>query len=369
MENFSQSNPIRYPDYHNCIASLACSLLQYYGINPPNSTLPQADALLQKKYKNIVLLLLDGMGMNILKKHLSKDSFFCRNVKTVYSSTFPPTTVAATAAADSGLFPNQSGWLGWTGYFDKIDKNIVYFFSKDDDTGEQLDYNVAHTYVPYESLLGKIKKSGVDTHYLAPFAEPFPQNYDAFCEEIRRLCHGKNRQYIYAYWDEPDASMHKNGIDGADIQKLLADIEKTTAQLAGRLQDTLLLITADHGHINVKNKVITDYPDITECLVRMPSMEMRALNFFIKDDRKEQFVSAFHRHFGDSFLLFSKKELMEKQLLGIGKNRAEVDPMLGDYLAAAIGDIAICNTPCRFKGNHAGLTADEMEIPLIALSL
>ena len=84
---------------------------------------------------------------------------------------------------------------------------------------------------------------------------------------------------------------------------------------------------------------------------------------------KEQFVSAFHRHFGDSFLLFSKKELMEKQLLGIGKNRAEVDPMLGDYLAAAIGDIAICNTPCRFKGNHAGLTADEMEIPLIALSL
>ena len=78
MENFSQSNPIRYPDYHNCIASLACSLLQYYGINPPNSTLPQADALLQKKYKNIVLLLLDGMGMNILKKHLSKDSFFCR---------------------------------------------------------------------------------------------------------------------------------------------------------------------------------------------------------------------------------------------------------------------------------------------------
>ena len=89
----------------------------------------------------------------------------------------------------------------------------------------------------------------------------------------------QNRQYIYAYWDEPDASMHKNGIDGADIQKLLADIEKTTAQLAGRLQDTLLLITADHGHINVKNKVITDYPDITECLVRMPSMEMRALNF------------------------------------------------------------------------------------------
>ena len=45
---------IKYPEYGRCIANLACSLLKYYGIEPPNSTLEQADALLEKKYKNIV---------------------------------------------------------------------------------------------------------------------------------------------------------------------------------------------------------------------------------------------------------------------------------------------------------------------------
>lgn len=359
---------IKYPDYRNCIANLACSLLQYCGVTPPNPTLPQADALLQKDYKNVVLLLLDGMGINILQKHLSEDGFFRRHLKSVYSSTFPPTTVAATTAVDSGLFPNQSGWLGWTGYFDKIDRNIIYFFSIDDDTGEQLDYNVAHTYVPYESVRDKIKKSGVGAHYLAPFVEPYPKSYAAFCEEIKRLCDMDGRRYIYAYWDEPDATMHKNGVDGDNIRQILTDIEKITEQLAGGLQDTLLLITADHGHINVKNESLTDYPDITECLVRMPSIEMRTLNFFIKDGMKEQFFQTFNRHFGESFLLLSKEELMEKQLFGCGNNHTELDNMLGDYLAVAIGDISIGNVPNHFKGNHAGLTTEEMEIPLIAIT-
>lgn len=40
---------IKYPDYRNCIANLACSILQYYEVTPPNPTLPQADALLQKE--------------------------------------------------------------------------------------------------------------------------------------------------------------------------------------------------------------------------------------------------------------------------------------------------------------------------------
>lgn len=37
---------IQYPDYQNCIANLSCSILRYFGIEPPNKTLPTADALL-----------------------------------------------------------------------------------------------------------------------------------------------------------------------------------------------------------------------------------------------------------------------------------------------------------------------------------
>ena len=360
---------LTYPDYHNCIANLACSILHYYGVTPPNPTLPQADKLLCRPYKNVVLLLLDGMGVSSMKQHLSEHGFFRRNLKSAYSSTFPPTTVAATTAVNSGLFPNQSAWLGWTGYFKELDRNIVYFFSADNDTGEQLNFDVANTLVPYKSIQEQIREAGTDAWYLMPFAEPYPKTYDALCEEIKKLCNNENRNYIYAYWDEPDATMHKNGVDGDDIRQLLSDIEAKTEQLAGELNDTLLLITADHGHINIRTRILTDYPDITECLLRMPSMEPRALNFFIKEGRQQQFEQAFRKHFGETFLLFSKNEVRKKQLLGCGNNHAKLDQMLGDYLAVAIDDIALCNTESEHKGNHAGLTEEEMTIPLIAVEL
>lgn len=359
---------IKYPDYSNCIANLACSLLQYYGITPPNATLSVADELLQKEYKNVLLLLLDGMGVNILEKHLAEDGFFRRNRRCSYSSTFPPTTVAATTAVDSGLFPNQSAWLGWTGYFPQIDRNIIYFWSVDNDTGEKIEeYHVAREFVPYTSIREQIAETGVATHYLAPFIEPHPKSYDLFCKEIKKLCDSDGKKFIYAYWDEPDYSMHDNGIDGEIIRRLVTDLEARTEELVAGLEDTLVLITADHGHINIKNESLTDYPDIMECLVRMPSMEVRALNLFVKEGMHQQFEKVFEKHFNGKFMLISKEEILNRQLLGCGESHTQLDGMLGDYLAVAVDDTAIGNVPGGHAGNHAGLTEEEMIIPLIAI--
>lgn len=274
---------IKYPDYQNCIANLSCSVMKYYGITPPNGTLAAADKLLDREYKNVVVILLDAMGVSSVEKHLKEDGFFRRNMVCSYSSVFPPTTVAATTALDSGLFPNQSAWLGWTGYFDEIDRNVIYFWNIDDGTGEKLtDVNAAWDYVPYWNTRDRISQTGVHGHYLAPFAEPYPEDYGSFCNEIENICRSDGRHYIYAYWNEPDTTMHRKGVDGENITELMRCLEKQTEELSERLSDTLLIITADHGHVNSENRVLTDYPDICRCLLRMPSMEPRALNIFVK---------------------------------------------------------------------------------------
>jgi len=41
--------------------------------------------------------------------------------------------------------------------------------------------------------------------------------------------------------------------------------------------------------------------------------------------------------------------------------------MLGDYLAIAVGRQALRMENKGFKGEHAGLTEEEMRIPLIAI--
>ena len=117
------------------------------------------DKLLEKKYKNIVVLVLDGMGKCILDNNLSKDGFFNSHLVGTYSSVFPPTTVAAITSIDSGKYPNESCYLGWDCYYEEIDKTVSVFTNCEACTNIQAEeYNVASTLRPYESIIDKINK-------------------------------------------------------------------------------------------------------------------------------------------------------------------------------------------------------------------
>jgi len=360
---------LKKPDYDRGIANLACSVLAHYGVTPPNATLAAADALLHRRWRNVVVLLLDGMGVTILQNHLSPEGFFRRHLRTEYSSTFPPTTVAATTAILSGLTPNQSGWLGWTGYFPQLDRNIVYFLNKDNDTGESIaEYHAAGRFVPYVKITDRIRSAGYEAYELASFLPPQPKTYDDFCAEIERLCSRDGEKYIYAYWNEPDKTMHEKGVDGPEIGLLIQRLEERTARLAEALQDTLLMITADHGMIHARCHVLTDDPDVLDCLVRPPSIESRAVNFFVKDGMQAAFEEAFHKHFGSDFRLMRKAEVLAEKLFGPGENHPALEGMLGDYLAVATGDATLRMVDKGYLGEHAGMTEEEMTIPLIAVS-
>ena len=73
----------------------------------------------------------------------------------------------------------------------------------------------------------------------------------------------------------------------------MIDKEKFKAGLRETV-DTIVFVVADHGHHNVVNLFIKDYPDIEECLLRNTSLEPRAVNFFIKPDKKEQSKRIYH---------------------------------------------------------------------------
>lgn len=361
---------IKYPSYENSIASLACSVMKHYGIEPPNGTLAVADKLIEaKRYKNVVVILLDGMGVNVLRENLSEDGFFRSHLVAEYSSTFPPTTVAATTAMMSGLYPNQSAWLGWTAYFPDENRNIVYYSSADADTGEAIGFDAANTLLPYESIFDKINKAGGTAHLVSPFIEPYPSDFEGIISIIKKLCSENGEKYIYAYYPEPDSAMHRTGISSDKSRDILRSLEKQVEELALSLEDTLLFVTADHGHTPIENEIMCDYHELMECLVRYPSIEPRAINFFVKDGMKECFEKLFREKYGDRFMLLSKDEVKSLGLFGIGNYHEKFDLMLGDYLAAATGNLALSNISSNgFVSHHAGLTEDEMTIPLIAFS-
>ena len=384
------------PDYSRCLVNLSNSILKRFGAETSADTLAEADAYLAGNYKNVVLLLLDALGISILEKHLAADGFFRSHLKTVYDSVYPPTTVAATTSVLSGLYPNGHGWLGWDMFYPALGKNVSVFTNNDQlaekegavpsERGPQggpewgvdslveprpaADFRAGFTYTPYKNILDRISEAGGSTFASLPFLPPFPDTLEKVLARVRELCGQPGRKFIYAYWNEPDTTMHTTGTLSDETHRLVVSIEEQVRKLAGELSDTLLLVTADHSHIDSRNLCLLDYPDVRNCLVRMPSIEPRTLGFFVKEEYMDAFPEIFRKHFGDDFLLLTGDEALREKLFGPGEDRPGLREMIGDYVAVAVSDSSIFNTHYEARmlpGGHAGLTAEEIRIPLIVV--
>ncbi len=355
-----------WPDYKNCIANLPNSILKKFGAETVGDTLPLLDGYLDKDYKNIVVILLDGMGKSIVEEHLEEDGPFRSHLAGIYDSVFLSTTVAATTSVLSGLQPCEHSWLGWDCYYPSIDKNVTVFSNNLQGTEIQAaPYNVAQTVTPYENIIRKINNAGKKAYMLAPFMENGPQNFIKMCDRIKILCDEPEVKYIYAYWNKPDGVLHRFGCKSPEARANVRELEQAVNELAGSVEDTLIIVTADHGHIDTRPETIQAYPQIYDCLVRKPSLEARVLNLFVKEGRKEVFEREFNKAFGDKFLLMPMEEVLEKRLFGTGREHKEFRKMLGDYLAIAIDDVALYFNDERFISMHGSVTEEEMLIPLI----
>jgi predicted AlkP superfamily pyrophosphatase or phosphodiesterase len=118
---------IQYPDYENSIVNIPNSVLAYFGTEPNDKTMPELDKLLAKGYSNVVVMLFDALGTEVLNRHLPSDSFLRKHVLKSVSSVYPTTTVSATTAIESGLMPNRHAWFGWTMYFPQVEKTWSSF--------------------------------------------------------------------------------------------------------------------------------------------------------------------------------------------------------------------------------------------------
>ena len=384
------------PDYNNCLVNLANSIEKKFGVETTADTLPLADKYLDKKYKNVVVLLLDAMGISILEKHLKEDGFFRSHLAGEYNSVYPPTTVAATTSLMNGLYPDEHGWLGWDMYIPDLDKNVTLFRNVEQSTekegaeptdtdqegkriwgfdsiqegSEAADHHVGYTYLPYKSVVDKINDAGGKAYYSMPFMPPFPQDYEAILKRVENLCSEPGEKYIYAYWNEPDGTMHRTGTVSEETHDMVTELETITEKYLSKLKDTLIIITADHGHMDSKNLCILDYPEVMKCLMRFPSIEPRTLNLYIKDEYKADFPEIFKKNFGDKFLLLTRDEVIENKLFGPGNIREGLKDMIGDYVALAVSDTSIFITHLEAQlmpGGHAGLTPEEYIIPLIVV--
>ena len=369
---------IMYPDYNRSILSISASILNKFGIKSNYPTLAEIDKFLKKDYKNIVFLILDCMGTEILKNDLPEYSILRRNLKTSVTTVFPSTTVAATTAFHSGTSPLENGWIGWMPYFKEYDSIIEIFTSKEFYTGKKLEIkNIGEDILKYETIYSKITKENPNICYHKVFPKFVPngaKNIEELCFNIFKATNNKNKcNLISAYWNEPDHTIHHNGVYSQEVKDVLKNIDYNIKKLVNKTADTLFIISADHGAVDIEEIYINNYNELTSCLKMPPSIETRFVTFFIKEGKLDYFKENFKKIFDNDFFLFTKKEFLESSLLGKGERHYKINEYLGDFVAISKSNKAIryaTESGLKFDrliADHAGLTKNEMEVPVIVI--
>ena len=361
------------PNWKQSNLNISATLAEFLGAPNSNATLPILKQELAKGYKNVVFICLDGFGINPIKINLSKNSFLRKNIKQVLTSTFPSTTTCATTSLTSNKLPLEHGWFGWCLYFEEINKIIDLYPGTNSLTGEKIDYtypisNNANCY--FNNTNSQYEINPVLPHFVKTKNEDIKiiiQNEIDLCKEIKEVCNKPGKQFVYSYIPEPDATMHIYGVSSKEAKEKIETINKLIEDLYNDLTDTLIIITADHGQVDITGYV-DFYKDkeLNEMLTCPAFLDGRTPAFNVKKGMKGKFEKLFKNRYGKDFKLYKSSELIKKGYFG---NKGEYGHLLGDYIAIGTYThkqfIGVENMK-RFNGHHTSLT-EEMQVPLIIL--
>lgn len=376
------------PNYNHSILGTITSILKYYNVETKYKSSKKLDDLLNKKeYKNVIFLILDGLGEHILNK-ISPEGYFSKNKIDCVTSVYPSTTTAALTTYYSGRPPYETGWIAWSQYFKEYGRALDMLSHNESYMGEPLKkplIDVYKTVVNYEPVFNKIEEAspGLKVYEIEPeYADRRAKrslkanNIDELIMNINDLCMIPDKKFILAYSDNPDGLLHKFGTTSEEVKKFVKETEEKIEKMVQSFDDdTILIISADHGHKDIqKAYTLLDYPEIVECLIMPASLESRALTFWVKEEMKELFVERFNRLFKNEFWLMTKDEFLNKyHFLGYGDKHYKIDDFIGNYVALSVaGSIIRIETllaegkPVK-KSTHCGLTKDEMEVPVIVI--
>ena len=383
-----ENKDIVLPNYEHCILGTITSILKYYNVKTNHKSSKKIDKILnERNYKNVIFLILDGLGEHILNK-ISKEGYLNKNKVDCVTSVYPSTTTAALTTYYSGCPPYETGWIAWSQYFKEYGRTLDMFSHNESYMGEPLKkplLDVFKTLLNYESIFYKIEKSSPDVkaYEIQPdYAERRAKravkanNIDEIVMSIKDLCAIPGKKFMLAYSDNPDGLMHKYGTDSDEAKQFIKETEeKIQKMVEGFDEDTLLIISADHGHKDIeKSYTLLDYPEIQECLIMPAYLESRVLTFWVKEEMKEIFEERFNKSFKEEFWLMTKEEFLNKyHFLGFGEKHHKIDDFIGNYIAlSTAGSMIRIETflaegkPVK-KSTHCGLTKEEMEVPVIVI--
>lgn len=342
------------------------SLRSYLNLETYHRTDSDVDQWLKENdIHRIAVLLVDALGTSVLKKHLNDDSFLLSHMYKSITPVFPPTTSASTTSIRTGKMPCETGWLGWNQYFKEKDDNIILFLNRSQ-YGNQEYPGFSYKALPVRFTEDELGEQG-DSIWPGWAEKNACSTYEDMWKKIIETDRNESKKYVYAYWDQLDTLMHREGPSSKKTNVYVKQLDIITEKYASQLSEhTGLIILADHSQVDVHAENIRKHTELCSCFRHLPALEPRTAAFYIKEEKKDFFAKEFLRLYGNDFDLYTEEEVIDKQIFGTGKIHPRFEEFIGDYLAIAKGRVSfLYGSDREVKGDHAGGSEEEAMIPLI----
>ena len=321
--------------------------------------LPAQVAALAHEHERVAFVLLDAFGWAFVQRHADHPLLRRMAIEPI-ASQFPSTTAAHLTTVYSGRPVTEHGIYEWQIYEPALDA-IVLPLPFVDTRGEPLALD-PRAIVPapsfFETLDVPVTALQPDaiwpsTYSSAALAGARVEAFETLADGVAWL--GREPGLTYLYWDAIDAAGHRYGPASAEFDAAAV----AALDLLADVRDTLLVITADHGQIDVSEIDYVDaaWPPLREHLRRAPAGSARDLFLHVSDP--PAVVEGLREALG---------ERAEVHLA------ADLFPAAGERLRARLADVCVLPAPgrmawleaypsrqLRFKGHHGGRTAAEAE--------
>ncbi len=359
-------------DNKNTLVNLSNTIAKEFGLKPFHTTIPEIEKLI-KGHKKVAVLLFDGMGKYIQDTYKDVIPFIYNHVVHRIDSTFPPTTVAATTAFQTGRYPIETGWMSWTQYLEPYKFNVDVFRNMNTLTHEIIaEGDLVLDSICPKKLLKDLINENKGKRVAYDMEDIFgtyhgPANLTLSRWKTSKFIKSKEEMYLYYYYEKLDGRIHEFGVNSKQVKRKIKGIERFVRKITKKHKDTVFIVIADHGLLDCKNIDIVDYPDLIDCLSEKGiSFESRCPTFWVEEDKKKEFEKLFDRYLKDHFDLFTKEEVLKKEIFGNGEINSTAVNFIGDYLAISKDEYRLKDSRLihKFypKASHGGGTSKENDI-------
>ncbi len=332
--------------------------------------------------RRYVLFLVDGLGWYPLETHADHADTLAEQLAsaTALTCSVPSTTATSLTSLGCGTAPGHHGVVGYS-FLDPERDQLLNALTWEGGPADVASFRC------HDTVFQRLSKTGIacgavslerfadsaltqlafqGTAHLGITSEGNREHFIDLVHESLRT-----NQVVYCYERMLDHDGHGHGVGSWQWLERLVQIDDTVAELAAQLPpETCLLVTGDHGMVNVAEErkiVAEDEAALSGC--RHIGGEARFRQLYCDDPGRV--AASWGEFLGERAHVVTRNQALDAGWFGPSVERRVV-PRIGDVLVAMRQDWGVMTAafPGEFSlvGMHGSLTEQEMVVPLFSFA-